>query len=56
MNVQDMKSMKVSDGCKFLIERGDTVTAQSKFQRTVHTLRILGDECPVFYRMLHEHC
>jgi hypothetical protein len=43
------KYRKISDGRKFLVERGDIVAARIKFLWTVHNLRITGDERPEFY-------
>jgi hypothetical protein len=40
---------KINYGRKFIMERGDIVAAPIKFLRTVHSLRISGDERPVFY-------
>jgi hypothetical protein len=43
------KYRNTNDGRKFLMEGWDIVAARIKSLRTVHNLRITGDERPVFY-------
>jgi len=40
---------QTNDGGKYLLERGDIVTARLKFLRTLHNLRASGDSRPIFY-------
>jgi hypothetical protein len=47
LKISGFKYRKTNDGSKFLVERGCTVDARSKFLRAVHNLS--GNRRPEFY-------